>query len=516
MRTKRSGFRLWLLAFIGFSLLHAGWAFAAPYDGPPDEQQHALRAAGIFNGDLAPDTFVIEVPRSLNKNNTDFGRPPGAGGVHTNCFPMNVTVAANCAEEPGGDERTQPQFVSAAQYNPVYYTVAGWPLALWPNWRGIMLTRLLTGMLVAAILACAVVGANRWTKHRSLVTGLVVAITPMTAHLAGSINPNAVEIAAGATLVVALIALLREQQESINKAALVLACASAALLVTPRFLGVMWLTVILIAILIPSRLGRIKELVRSKTVRLWAILAVGAVLAALAWTRLAAGIGVPTYHPKDPFKQNLKVAALEIWPNVANQMVAVTGWSEVLMPRLIYVAWFMGAGLLILGGFALGSRRDRLGLLAALLGTFVPLIVIELILVGQIGWFNQGRYFLAGAVTLPMVGAYVLANRGITAVQMRSMTRMLAVLLVPIHFICLAYTMVRWQSGLKILNPLKGSWIPPYGAVLPLVLGLLGCVAVFATYWVASRIPAELPAAEPTEPADDEVPSTLTRETASV
>jgi hypothetical protein len=93
------------------------------------------------------------------------------------------------------------------------------------------------------------------------------------------------------------------------------------------------------------------------------------------------------------------------------------------------------------------------------------------------------------------------------------MTRMLAVLLVPIHFVCLAYTMVRWQSGLKSLNPLNGSWLPHYGAVLPLVLGLLGCAVVFATYWVASRIPAELPEAEPT---DDEVPSPLTREPASV
>lgn len=185
------------------------------------------------------------------------------------------------------------------------------------------------------------------------------------------------------------------------------------------------------------------------------------------------------------------------------------------MPRLIYVAWFMGAGLLILGGFALGGRRDRLGLLALLLGTFVPLMTVELVLVGQIGWFNQGRYFLAGAVALPMIGAYVMANRGITAVQMRSITRMLAVLLVPIHFICLAYTMVRWQSGLKSLNPLNGSWMPPYGAVLPLVLGLLGCVLVFATYWVASRIPAELPPAGPAEPTDDAA-STFPRETASV
>lgn len=295
-----------------------------------------------------------------------------------------------------------------------------------------------------------------------------------------------------------------------NRAAVALACVSAAALVTPRFLGAMWLAIILVSVLIPSRMGRIKELARSKIVRLWSLVAVIAVLASVGWTRLVSGVGVPTYHPNDPFKQNLKVAVLEIWPNVVNQMVAVTGWSEVLMPRLIYVAWFMGAGLLILGGFAMGARRDRLSLLALLLGSFIPLLAAELLLVSQIGWFNQGRYFLAGAAGLPILGAYIMANRGITAVQMRSMTRMLAVLLVPIHLICLMYTMTRWQSGLTSLNPLKGSWLPQYGAVLPLVLGVLGCALVFATYWVASRIPAELP------PAEDESPSTPALQTASV
>jgi hypothetical protein len=506
---------LWLLAFIGFSLLHAGWAFAAPYDGPPDEQQHALRASGLMHGGiLSGDDYRLDVARSLDKNNTDFGQPSGAlVNVHTNCFPMQVHIAANCAEEPGGDESTHSQFVSAARYNPVYYAVTSWPLLPWPNWRGIMLSRLLTGMLVAAFLACAVVGAARWTRHRSVLAGLVVAITPMTAHLAGSINPNGLEIAAGVSLFVALIAILQEKQESLNRAAVALACISAGALVTPRFLGAMWLAIILVAVLIPSRMGRIKQLVRSRSVRLWSLVAIVATLASVGWTRLVSGVGVPAFRETDPFKENIKVAVLEIWPNVVNQMVAVTGWSEVLMPRLIYVAWFMAAGLLILGGFAMGGRRDRLGLLALLIGSFVPLLAAELLMVGQIGWFNQGRYFLAGAVGLPMIGAYVMANRGITAEQMRSITRMLAVLLIPIHLVCLAYTMMRWQSGLKVLNPLKGSWLPHYGAVLPLVLGVLGCAVLFGVYWVASRIPAELPPAEPTE---DEASSTPELQTASV
>lgn len=495
MRNKRSGLRLWLLAFIGFSLLHAGWAFAAPYDGPPDEQQHALRASGLLNGGiLSGDDYRLDVARSLDKNNTDFDQPSGAlVNVHTNCFPMQAHVAANCAEEPGGDESTHSQFVSAARYNPVYYAVTSWPLLPWPNWRGIMLSRLLTSMLVAAFLASAVVAASRWTRNRAVVPGLLVAITPMTPHLAGAINPNGVEIAGGIALFAALIVLVQDQKEGINRAAVALACVSAGALVTPRFLGAMWLLIILIAVFVPARMGRVKELVRSKTVRIWSIVAVVALIGSVGWTRLVSGVGIPAYRPTDPFKDHLKVAVLEVWPNVVNQMVAVTGWAETLMPRLIYVAWFMAAGLLILGGFAMGGRRDRLGLMALLVGSFVPLLAAELLMVNQIGWFNQGRYFLAGAVGLPMIGSYILANRGVNPEQMRYITRMLAVLLIPIHLICLAYTMMRWQSGLKILNPLKGSWLPHYGAVLPLVLGTLGCAVLLVMYWRASRIPVEQP-----------------------
>jgi hypothetical protein len=166
------------------------------------------------------------------------------------------------------------------------------------------------------------------------------------------------------------------------------------------------------------------------------------------------------------------------------------------MPRLIYVAWFMAAGLLLLGGLALGNLADRWRILALVLGTFAPLLGMELLLVNQIGWFNQGRYFLPGAVGLPLLGAHILARRGFTAEQVRSVTRLLAILLVPIHLVCLAYTMCRWQSGLQILNPFKGSWTPPYGVVLPLASGALGAVVLLIVYWRASSIRARPPADE--------------------
>ena len=115
---------LWLLAFIGFCLLHAGWALASPYDGPPDEQAHVHRAAGVLNGEIvAPHVdrgALQDVPLSLVKGPL--------------CFPQKVTVAADCVADPGGDEDTEMTIgTTAGRYNPVYYLVTAWPVGFWPK-----------------------------------------------------------------------------------------------------------------------------------------------------------------------------------------------------------------------------------------------------------------------------------------------------------------------------------------------------------------------------------------------
>jgi hypothetical protein len=474
--------RLWLLAFVGFCLLHAGWAFASPYNGPPDEQEHAFRAAGLMHGELIAEIDV------------NGGRQTAPDSINRGwCFPTKVDVAASCEREPGGDESPRQVVTRAARYNPVYYVVTGWPLGLWPNWTGIILSRLLNGAAMAALLACAVVAAARWTRYRALVAGVVVAITPMVAHLGGAINPNGVEIAAGLALFAPLIAVVHEQREGVNHAAVAMAGVSASVLVTPRATGVIWLAVILAAILIPSSRTRLTVLARSRTVRSWSVVVGVSVAASVAWTVIAQ-TATPTEADYGYSVPGILRAAIvdHVWPNVANQMVGVMGWAETLMPRLIYIAWFAALGLLVLGGLLVGGRVDRWRLLALFFATFMPLLSLEILTANQIGFFNQGRYFLPGAVGLPLLGAHILARRCFTAEQLRSMTRLFALLL-PIHLVCLAYTMCRWQSGLRSLNPFTGSWSPPYGSVLPLASAALAVAVLLVVYWRASDVPARPP-----------------------
>ncbi|HEU5471769.1 MAG TPA: DUF2142 domain-containing protein [Actinophytocola sp.] len=486
MNRRRSGIRLWLLAFVGFWLLHAAWSFATPLNGPPDELQHVIRAAGVGRGEIIAPAEGIHgyqnVPKTLNRGW---------------CFPTKVEVAASCEPEPVGDETAMMVNTTAARYNPVYYLVSAWPVAVWPNWTGIMLSRLINGALMAALLACAVVAAARWFGHKGIVAGVAVALTPMIAHLGGAINPAGIEIAAGVALFAALIPLLHEKTGEVNRAQVALAAVSAGVLVTPRFTGLMWLLIILGVLLVPASRARLRELARSPAVWLASGFVVLCVAASLAWTLVARTAEPAGWEHGLSVTTILRFAVFEMWPNVANQMIGVMGWAETLMPRLVYVVWFMAAGLVLLGGLIMGSRVDRWRLIALFVGTFAPLLALEILSANQIGFFNQGRYFLPGAVGLPMLAAWIMARRGLPAEQQRSITRLVLVLLLPVQLICLPYTMARWNSGLVSLNPYNGSWEPPYGNTLPLVLVTVAVGVLFVTFWRAAGAPEPVPPAEP-------------------
>lgn len=468
------------MSFIGFGLLSWAWAIAAPYDGPSDETMHVLRAAGVVRGQFLtepdPRGAFQEVPASL---------------MVTWCFQTHADIAADCQRprNPEAGEKLLRESTSAGRNNPAYYGVAGWPLAFWPNWTGIVLTRLITGALVSALLASTVVAAARWTRSRAMVVGLIVGATPMVFHVAGAVNPQGLEIAATAALFAAMMALVHGKKtgEGVNRAAVALAGISSAVIVVPRFTGIIWFVGILLVVLLPSPKQRLRELWRSASVKRWLVFVGLSLAVSFAWTIVAKPADPPGWEHGYTFGYMMEFVIVHLYPNIANQMVAVTGWNDTLMPLLVYDIWFMAAGLLVLGGLVVGNRTDRWRLLLLFFGTFTPLLLLEFLSADWIGWFNQGRYFIPGTLTCAMLGAWVIHQRALSGVQMHKIARMFVVLLLPIHLVCLAYTMTRWQSGLTSLNPFEGSWTPAYGSLLPLVMASAGVGIMFVVYWRTSR-----------------------------
>ncbi len=496
----------WAPAFAGFFLLLGAWAVAAPYNGTPDEQQHVLRAATVVTGQVAPRPSAVlpgfsdvDAPASLNR---------------FRCWQFNPSAPASCAPEPGGDTTVGPVPTAAGRYHPLYYAMVGWPLALAPNWAGVLLARLISAALCAALLSAALTDALRWSRGRLAVLGVLIAATPMVAQMGGALNPNGLEIASGVALFAAgapLFAALRQQTPKQVAAAgrhhraepyttdypelarllahVGLASLGLAML---RAAGPIWLLVALMALLVPFRRRMMRGLWEWRAARMW-IVGVGvAALASIAWT---AGFGTADLGDYTGGRRYAVAQAVWVignsWPAYLNQAVGIMSWLDTPLPGLVYLVWQAAASGLIILALLLTDRAGRWRLAAlAVAGVLVPTALI-VAMINTAGFFTQGRYLLPVLVGLPIVGAYLIAVRAGAAPPTRTAVRLAVAVLLPLQVGSLAYTMVRWQSGLapdpgiRQLNPFAGPWHPPLGSVTPLLAAVAGVGVLGWLVWTA-------------------------------
>ncbi len=475
---------VWLPWFLGYFLLAAGWALATPYDGSPDEARHVYRAVGVFaDGVFAREGRWHTVPRSLIRNN---------------CFQFKAARPASCGVEPGGDPAPEPTLALAGRYNPVYYALVGGPLRLWPNWNGILRARLISALLVAALLAAAMHSAVRWSQSPFLAGAVLISTTPMTMHLAGAINPNSVEIAAGTAFFAALIPLLLENTAP-RRAQLWVVGIAGALVAMLRGFGPLWIAIALAVLMLPGLRSNLSRIWRERPLRFCFGVVFLAVVLGVAWTMVAqTGLPDQVSIPKNYTRpEALRYEVTYRVGRFAEEMVGVLSWLDTALPSWFYLAWWSMLALPALIGFVFASWIDRwrqLGLLAAVFG--IPL-TLDVLLVNTYGLAAQGRYVLPIAVGLPMLAAFALSARNILpAWRAPALMRMFVLISLPLHLFALGFTMIRWQSGIPSAmraisgNPFDGIWQPPLGSVLPFALATTGLLVLGVKAWTC-------PAAEP-------------------
>ncbi|SCG38819.1 Uncharacterized membrane protein [Micromonospora inositola] len=487
---KRPG--IWRsVPFVAYFLLFAAWALAMPYNGSPDEAAHIWRAYGAASGDVAPALAekgaVQDVPRSL---------PPDA------CFAGRAYVPANCGgREPGGDETLTAVDTPAGRYNPLFYLAVGWPLVISPDMAGVIVARLVNAALVAGLFGWATLVAVS-LRRRGATAGLIVALTPMTAHLAGAVNPNAIEIAAGVGLVTALIAILFEPDTAGSvRSAWWLAGTSGAVMLNVRAAGPIWFAIIVAIMLVP--LGRRRYVALARSNRTWWLVDTWAVtgLAGGAWTLWKRSYEIVPSPPTRTLSMEdaLKIEVVRRFPKFADQMIGVMGWLDTPLPIAVYLAWWLTTGTLAMLALAVGRPADRWRVLGlAGLGLAVP-VLIEVVNVNQYGFISQGRYFLPMLVGVPILAGYLLGERVPFDLTPR-LTKLFVVILLPAQVSSLCYTMIRYQRGMFVsrppsLNPVGGAWQPAIGSVLPIAIAVGAAVLFILFYYrIGARSAVDVPA----------------------
>lgn len=487
---------------IGYFALGAAWSFAAPYNGSADEQDHVVRAVGVVHGQVAPKSEDVAfytgamqtVPRDL---------------THDMCFQFRYDQSAACDTRGFDDQTMVPTATKIGRYNPVYYAVVGWPMRFSPDMQGLYASRLLTSLLVAGLLALAAAAAMRWSRHRIMLAGVVLMATPAVLNVAGTLNPSAVEVAAGILLFTALIPLFDPEHE-IDPRMIWYAGVAAVVLATLRGLGPFWLGVAMLVLLIPVRWARVKQVWFAPRFRAWAIVVTIAVLASAAWTigkdALVLGRGDPINPPYEA-AQTIEYLTMTRWVEHLYQMVAGLGWLDVPVPPYVPLLWYVMIGLLVVGGGLFGGRLDRLRIAAITLIAFGVPMLTDGFTATLNDYPSQGRYLMplfAGAVLL---GGVALVRAGVlTGPRAASLLRATGVVVIILHLTCLFAAMVRWQSGASLdarrphFNPLVGEWQPEVGSLLPFTLGIVGAVVLGWACWRAAAVAAEPPDQEDDQP----------------
>lgn len=474
----------WAVLYVGVvAAMAALWALAGPIASVPDEPAHVVKAASIWQGQLSGPTEPLDPERLPLDITAQVLRTPESYRQvdELACFAFRPEVPATCQPTLGDDDTVVLKKSAAGPYPPSFYALVGWPTRIVPAGSGVYLMRLTSVALCVALVALALASLRRVAGDALAFTAVTAAITPEVLYLAGSVNPNGLEIVGGLALWAGLTAVVRHRLRTrpVRRLDVVTTVAGAAALALTRSLGPLFTLAVVAAVLVAHGRGVI-ALRRDRAV-LGVIAAIGAiVVVGSAWVVTSGHLGsVPGARP-EPGRSIAEqlVARTDDW---AEQMVAVFGWLDTGPVQLAVWSWLAILAVLVGGVWLL--VRSWLGIAAVLLVPIVALTPVVLQYPGAddqgIAW--QGRYALALAVGIPVLAAVALADAGVPELIGRRLAVLVGALAAVAHIASFATAMRRYAVGLD--GALRfwqadAAWAPPLGNLLTLVLFVVAALAL--------------------------------------
>lgn len=471
MGAPRFPLRFFASVLAALLLLTVAWTFATPIYSVPDEASHTVRATAAAHGQLVGPTF--DAPRYLYI--------PGAGS----CFAGQPSKTPACVGhgDPGATDLVETP-TWAGTNSPVYYVVTGWPSLLFTAEAAIFAMRLVSGAVTALSFAALATLIRLWPGARWSLLLPVATLTPMTFFLAGSVNPNAMEMASAGALFASLITLGRWRPQGwLLWFASLTAVVSVALVTGGRSIGMLWLLLIAVAVALLLRPDDWRAAFGRRSTRVVVALSALITAAQFFWfTRPENEV----HSGATPVPGSLyTVAQTTLEGTVANVqgMIGLFGTVDVPAPDLVYALWFALIAALILLPLVLGRGRERWISAAFAAALVLVPVVIQVSLFRQVGYVWQGRYMLAVLLLLGIVAGMALDRAGVGSGSHRTVAslRAIAVVIAAGQFGAFAFTLRRYAVGgtswvSYLLSP---TWQPP-GTVLLLTLAAVVSLAFFA------------------------------------
>lgn len=488
---------------LAYAVLTFAWIFSNPVFAAPDEYAHVVRAESIGYGQLIgapPEGNVLGpkppgVPASTHRQQESWAKqntrlvsiPAGKNPQWGSCSADPLVPAICLTAISGATPPAAALDIPTGNYEPFPYLlpalVARAPAT--PNHIALGM-RLVRAALALAMVAIAFLLLWRPGCRGLSAVGLLVAITPMVVFLAATVNPSGLEIVSAIAFFSALMRLVRPERA--HAAVWAALGTSGVFLSLSRGQAPVW--VVLDVVLVLALIGGRRALDLFRGGGRWAWGAAAAVTAAIALNR----VWEAAYGPSLPVSvQPPSLALISGWfelPEVLREEIGKFDYLESGISPLAYLTWYCVAAGLVAIAMLVGTRRERLVLLGALVTSLALPVALVAAVMRHTGYGLQGRYVLAFSVVIPLLaGEVVFRNRETLA---RLNAGALALVVAPIVAIIQldgVYANARrfavgvagpqWFVGHAVAWAPRGGWwlwflVMATGAVL---LGLVGPLA---------------------------------------
>lgn len=476
----------WAALVVAFLVLGA-WAFASPAMASPDEPAHAAKAAATVRGQFFADESrynpgrgEFELPKLFN---TAWKLP---------CYAFHPDVTAGCMQKVIGQQDSIERVPSHVErYNPLYYAIVGLPslfhLSEWTfTWM-----RLMSALLNAVLIALTVRILAGLRRPALPLLAVLAALTPMTMFIGSSITPQGPEVFGAALVIVTMLAMLFESSESQLRGRAWTLVIGVLFFAMARGLSPAYLALAVVAvILVAPRMSTVGEVVRNRVV--WLPLGLCVVLTAAAgfYTLLSGSLALGVVYP-DPTltTRGVVVKMLGNTDYYLEQIFGTFGWGDTHLP--MWVLQLIGGIALLVGvlGVALGRWRQRVVILAVVIGAILFPIAVQLVSFHESGLVWQGKYVLPLAMLAPLIAGFAAGSSGRLSEADASITRVGALIVAIAQVAAVAVNLHRYVNGANgpWLSLVDGAWTPLVPIAVILGTAAAGWALAFAGVCLLTR-----------------------------
>lgn len=494
------------------------WSLATPLNAAPDEVDHVRFAAAVVRG-----AEIVPVPADGRDWDAQLTSQLALRGVTSDALLADswgtVTLPAFYGQDSFGCFAFQPEetadcqvlddlpgnasmVLSARFYPKAYYAIVGLPSLLTDGRIAVHGMRALSAALCAGFCTFAVLVALRRRPFQSpTVLGVLAAVTPMVWFLAGTVNPNSLEIAAALATWAGLATMLDEQ--GVDGAAppswgvLVGSTLAGATLGVVRPISALWLAVIAGIVALGSTRAQLRRFLGHRRVQV-ALVAVAAVTGVQVLATLANG-SLSGVDPRtaQPGLDGWEVLRTTIGRQGAmvEQLVGQLGWLDTPLPFVVLLGWYAIVGALCALALVHGVARQLVAVGSLIVACLLVPVVLEARAVANVGFLWQGRYTLPIAVGVPVLAARAVGPALRGARRAGALTVAIVAVTTGGSILALYTSLRRYAVGLS--GPLAiwedPRWNPPANVPALLVAGVAAHAA--AGWWFLRLARPEDPAA---------------------